>query len=767
MANGGLLNAVTMQQQEMNSYDPYGPTPPRTPRQATQQQQRALLDTAEESVFQANQIFQTNHVLEMEEDSISLPESPSSVDSRSRYNPVITSSGLLLTHRRAPPIQSASGQPPTSPPTSLNANFEGYKWAGGPANSPPMRSPPLQRTQLHRERFEVENPWSASGSDSVLSQIQKLFTYARVWVLLSSLVLLLGTIILLHHVRRPQENNTMGSQDFVASAASDAISLDATTTTTRPHSNVRVVQLGANYPAVETAPDQIILLPLDPSQVYAQSRLNSVSQSQSRFNKESQFHRHLHEGWQRKLHALRADFESWIVKHGKQYKSSEEVEYRFNIWTENHHRIMEKNDRHGPCKLTNQKVFGSNHFQDLTKQEFEDQFLNAKHIPLAKKLKKPKFASGTMGHHIAPIRHPDVHERYLKMTGQEHQHSQKRGKAKYKCDWYDVSCMVRWVVERYFYGFYGIGATMEPAYDKDTYPKSVDWRDVGAVTNVRSQDNCGACWAITAVECVESANFITYGTLYDLSEYEVILCVESSEMCYGGWPEDAFDFIMENGGVPLEKTLPYNGDFLLSLTQAVAGESSQMTAEDVEDYKASICPSDSGSHDSNDNGGGSGSGFARYGKIAGYGYATDRCVCYSDGSGCDCDNQNEGLAVANLATYGPAVVCVDASEWKDYTGGILTSAIGCSSAFLDVNHCIQAVGYAFHTDSDRGEGENSHSGDNSKSGSGSSDNSNRVGYWIVRNQWSEYWGMYGYAYVAMGDNTCGILNDMMQVYSKN
>ena len=136
---------------------------------------------------------------------------------------------------------------------------------------------------------------------------------------------------------------------------------------------------------------------------------------------------------------------------------------------------------------------------------------------------------------------------------------------------------------------------------------------------------------------------------------------------------------------------------------------------------------------------------------------------------CDCDHQNEGYAVRNLATYGPAVVCLDASTWQDYTGGIITSDSGCSSGFMDVNHCVQAVGYAYISDEEYDtEVNENQSGDknkNSHSGSGSRDSTNRKGYWIVRNQWSTYWGMNGYAYVAMGDNTCGILNDMLQAYT--
>jgi Papain family cysteine protease len=191
------------------------------------------------------------------------------------------------------------------------------------------------------------------------------------------------------------------------------------------------------------------------------------------------------------------------------------------------------------------------------------------------------------------------------------------------------------------------------------------------------------------------------------------------------------------------------------------------SSETVKEYRTQTCPAGGGGH-SGDAVEGSNT-FSRYGKIDGYGYSTDKCVCYTDGSGCDCDDQNENYAIRNVASYGPAVVCLDASLWQDYTSGIITSESGCSSGFMDVNHCAQVVGYAYSTDTtdatsnSRDLESNSNDKSDSKSRSGSGEDRN--GYWIVRNQWSSYWGMNGYAYVAMGDNTCGILNDMMQAYT--
>lgn len=102
----------------------------------------------------------------------------------------------------------------------------------------------------------------------------------------------------------------------------------------------------------------------------------------------------------------------------------------------------------------------------------------------------------------------------------------------------------------------------------------------------------------------------------------------------------------------------------------------------------------------------------------------------------------------------------------------MTADTGCSSEFLDMNHCVQVVGYAFTTNADCGEegcddeqdNEGSGSGSGSNSNSGSGDSAQRQGYWIIRNQWGENWGLSGYVWLAMGENTCGVLNDMTLAY---
>merc|ERR1712184_120138 len=72
----------------------------------------------------------------------------------------------------------------------------------------------------------------------------------------------------------------------------------------------------------------------------------------------------------------------------------------------------------------------------------------------------------------------------------------------------------------------------------------------------------------------------------------------------------------------------------------------------------------------------------------------------------------------------PMSVCVDATLWQTYTGGVITSSSGCGTS---IDHAVQATGY-------NAEGN----------------------YWIVRNSWGSTWGENGFVWVEYGSNVCGI-----------
>ena len=76
---------------------------------------------------------------------------------------------------------------------------------------------------------------------------------------------------------------------------------------------------------------------------------------------------------------------------------------------------------------------------------------------------------------------------------------------------------------------------------------------------------------------MESAHYIATGTLYDLAEAEIIACDDTCEMCSGGWPQNAFEWVMDHGGLPKASSFAYDGSTLLSFTDAMEGTSDTYT----------------------------------------------------------------------------------------------------------------------------------------------------------------------------------------------
>ncbi|PNY06010.1 cysteine proteinase rd21a-like protein [Trifolium pratense] len=94
--------------------------------------------------------------------------------------------------------------------------------------------------------------------------------------------------------------------------------------------------------------------------------------------------------------------------------------------------------------------------------------------------------------------------------------------------------------------------------DDDELPESVDWREKGAVVDVKDQGQCGSCWAFSTVGAVEGINKIVTGDLISLSEQELVDCDKGYNMgCNGGLMDNAFEFIMQNGGIDTEDDYPY------------------------------------------------------------------------------------------------------------------------------------------------------------------------------------------------------------------
>ncbi|XP_031095173.1 low-temperature-induced cysteine proteinase-like [Ipomoea triloba] len=90
-------------------------------------------------------------------------------------------------------------------------------------------------------------------------------------------------------------------------------------------------------------------------------------------------------------------------------------------------------------------------------------------------------------------------------------------------------------------------------------PSSLDWRKRGAVTHVKDQGDCGSCWAFSATGAMEGVNALVTGDLISLSEQELISCDPSNYGCEGGYMDNAFEWVMHNGGIDSSSDYPYTG----------------------------------------------------------------------------------------------------------------------------------------------------------------------------------------------------------------
>ncbi|XP_071745841.1 uncharacterized protein [Lepeophtheirus salmonis] len=181
-------------------------------------------------------------------------------------------------------------------------------------------------------------------------------------------------------------------------------------------------------------------------------------------------------------------------------------------------------------------------------------------------------------------------------------------------------------------------------------PESVDWREKGVITDVKSQGYCGSCWVFSAVEQIESyvaiENNMTSPPL--LSTQQITSCSSNPYSCGGsGGCKGAINEIAymytQLYGIETEKEYPYTSGF------------TQESGECL--YNAS-------------------SVTGKMGHIRGYEVLPPNDM-YS--------------VMEHLTNKGPLGVSVYAGRFKSYKSGILN---GCSfDENITINHAIQMIGY--------------------------------------------------------------------------
>jgi len=224
-------------------------------------------------------------------------------------------------------------------------------------------------------------------------------------------------------------------------------------------------------------------------------------------------------------------------------------------------------------------------------------------------------------------------------------------------------------------------------------PSSFDWRDKGAISPVKNQADCGSCWAFSATETIESFNFLAGNPLQTLSVQQIVSCDTTDGGCNGGDTITAYEYVESVNGLESDSNYPYtsgggnNGNCEANTSLEIIG-------------------------------------------VSNYTYAVAPCTG-------TCKNQDLNTLTANVATIGPASICVYAEPWQVYVGGILSS--GCSSDYNDLDHCVQLTGY-----NDEG----------------------ATPYWIIRNSWAADWGIDGYIWVKKEGNVCGVADEATFVTTK-
>ncbi|KAF5294526.1 hypothetical protein FQA39_LY13380 [Lamprigera yunnana] len=282
------------------------------------------------------------------------------------------------------------------------------------------------------------------------------------------------------------------------------------------------------------------------------------------------------------------DFLKFMQQYNKTYKNDTVYKHHYNNYLNSAGAIYKLNE----MRIHNlSAIYGLTKFSDMSREEFKQLYLQ-KNLP--RRIKKRKLQ--------------DVQKGGSEELSQEHTYRHKR------------------------------------AAIKNNIPLKIDWRDNKVVTKVNNQKSCGACWAFSTIENMESMYAIKYNKLVTLSVQQAIDCAQyANQGCNGGddctflqWLEDY------KIKVYLEKAYPLH-------------------------LKNEVCKT-----------------------------TNDSFYVQIDKFDCDSFLDQEEYILQAIATIGPVAVAVNAVTWQYYLGGVIQ--FNCGGEFDLLNHSVQLVGYDLTTD---------------------------------------------------------------------
>ena len=115
-----------------------------------------------------------------------------------------------------------------------------------------------------------------------------------------------------------------------------------------------------------------------------------------------------------------------------------------------------------------------------------------------------------------------------------------------------------------FASMYASSSLLKPVMIKPANPvldiafETVDWREKGAVSPVKNPGPSAECWALSAMDAMESGNFIANGKMVLVSEQQLLDCVSHTSESRGGMVTSAFDYVKQKG-ICSSSDYPYSG----------------------------------------------------------------------------------------------------------------------------------------------------------------------------------------------------------------